>query len=70
MSERDKIFGRIREALRVPAPIPGAHDHKHGKDRYMPYRKPRLQNTSPSGCRRWVTHSMIESNCSARMRWT
>jgi L-lactate dehydrogenase complex protein LldG len=31
MSERDKIFGRIREALRVPAPIPGAHDHKHGK---------------------------------------
>ena len=31
MSERDNIFGRIREALRVPAPIPGAHDHKHGK---------------------------------------
>jgi L-lactate dehydrogenase complex protein LldG len=32
MSERDKILGRIREALRVPAPIPGAHDHKHGKE--------------------------------------
>jgi L-lactate dehydrogenase complex protein LldG len=27
MSERDKILGRIREALRVPAPLPGAHDH-------------------------------------------
>ena len=28
MSERDNILGRIREALRVPAPVPGAHDHK------------------------------------------
>ncbi|HEY5705523.1 MAG TPA: lactate utilization protein [Terrimicrobiaceae bacterium] len=27
MSEREKIFGRIREALRVAAPVPGAHDH-------------------------------------------
>jgi L-lactate dehydrogenase complex protein LldG len=25
MSERDNIFGRIREALRVPAPFPGVH---------------------------------------------
>jgi L-lactate dehydrogenase complex protein LldG len=32
MSERDKIFGRIREALRVPAPVPGAHDHKNGTE--------------------------------------
>ncbi len=29
MSEREKILGRIREALSVPAPVPGAHDHKH-----------------------------------------
>jgi L-lactate dehydrogenase complex protein LldG len=28
MSERDNILGRIREALRVPAPVPGTHDHK------------------------------------------
>jgi hypothetical protein len=28
MSERENIFGRIREALRVPAPIPEAHDHE------------------------------------------
>jgi L-lactate dehydrogenase complex protein LldG len=28
MSERDSILGRIREALRVPAPVPGAHNHK------------------------------------------
>src|SRR6516165_7831905 len=25
MNEREKIFGRIREALRVKAPVPGAH---------------------------------------------
>jgi L-lactate dehydrogenase complex protein LldG len=30
MNERENIFGRIREALRVPAPVPGAHDHKRG----------------------------------------
>ncbi len=28
MSEREQIFGRIREALRNPAPVPGAH---HGE---------------------------------------
>ncbi|MGA7395596.1 MAG: LUD domain-containing protein [Terrimicrobiaceae bacterium] len=28
MSERDRIIGRVREALRVPAPVPGAHDHQ------------------------------------------
>jgi L-lactate dehydrogenase complex protein LldG len=27
MTERDKIFARIREALTVPAPLPGQHDH-------------------------------------------
>jgi L-lactate dehydrogenase complex protein LldG len=32
MSEREKIFGRIREALRVPSPVPGAHNHKHGTE--------------------------------------
>jgi len=26
MNERENILGRIREALRVPAPVPGAHD--------------------------------------------
>ena len=30
MSERENIFGRIREALRVRAPIPGAHDPEPG----------------------------------------
>ncbi len=28
MSEREKILGRIREALSVPAPVPGSHDHQ------------------------------------------
>ncbi|MBM3887541.1 MAG: hypothetical protein FJ388_00280 [Verrucomicrobia bacterium] len=28
MNERDNILSRIREALRVPAPVPGAHDHE------------------------------------------
>jgi L-lactate dehydrogenase complex protein LldG len=28
MSERENILGRIREALRVPAPVPGAPDRK------------------------------------------
>lgn len=32
VSERANIIGRIREALRVPAPIPGSHDHKHAKE--------------------------------------
>jgi L-lactate dehydrogenase complex protein LldG len=27
MTEREKILGRIREALTVPAPLPGHHDH-------------------------------------------
>jgi len=27
MNERENILGRIREALSVPAPVPGAHDH-------------------------------------------
>jgi len=30
MSERENIFGRIREALRVQAPIPGAHAASNG----------------------------------------
>jgi L-lactate dehydrogenase complex protein LldG len=30
MSERENILGRIREALRVPAPPPGGHDHASG----------------------------------------
>src|SRR5215210_8271194 len=29
-TERQNILGRIREALRVPAPVPGAHNHKPG----------------------------------------
>ena len=29
MNERENILGRIREALRAPAPIPGAHDLQH-----------------------------------------
>jgi L-lactate dehydrogenase complex protein LldG len=33
MSERENIFGRIREALRVPAPIPGAHAGRKGSAR-------------------------------------
>lgn len=30
MNEREKIFGRIREALRARAPIPGVHDSRQG----------------------------------------
>jgi L-lactate dehydrogenase complex protein LldG len=29
MSEREKILGRIREALKVEAPVPGTHGHGH-----------------------------------------
>ncbi len=29
MTEREKIFARIREALTVPAPLPGQHDAGH-----------------------------------------
>ena len=29
MTEREKIFARIREALTVPAPLPGHHDTAH-----------------------------------------
>jgi L-lactate dehydrogenase complex protein LldG len=31
MSERVRILGRIREALRVPAPVPGGHERDHGQ---------------------------------------
>ncbi|HEY5813988.1 MAG TPA: LUD domain-containing protein [Terrimicrobiaceae bacterium] len=30
MNEKERIFGRIREALRTKAPIPGSHDRKSG----------------------------------------
>lgn len=30
MTEREKIFARIREALKVAAPLPGHHDGVHG----------------------------------------
>jgi L-lactate dehydrogenase complex protein LldG len=30
LNERENIFGRIREALRVKAPVPGSHDPKRG----------------------------------------
>lgn len=29
MSERESILGRIREALKSPAPLPGSHPHDH-----------------------------------------
>src|SRR5262245_61503887 len=30
MTEKDQILGRIREALNVPAPVPGSHGgHEH-----------------------------------------
>ena len=32
MSERDNILGRIREALKTPAPVPGAHDHEQPRE--------------------------------------
>ena len=31
MSERERILGRIREALRVPAPVPGGREGDHGQ---------------------------------------
>ena len=31
MNERDNILGRVREALRVPAPVPGEHAHAEAR---------------------------------------
>ncbi len=31
MSERERILGRVREALRVLAPVPGGHGRNHGE---------------------------------------
>jgi len=46
MTEREKILGRIREALKVPAPLPGAHD---GEGRHAP------AGTPPSArAREWL----------------
>jgi L-lactate dehydrogenase complex protein LldG len=33
MSEREKILGRVREALKTPAPTPGAHDERSAEHR-------------------------------------
>jgi len=45
MTEREKIFGRIQEALTVVAPVPGHHGHA----------KPAAHKTSPaSQARQWL----------------
>ena len=52
MTEREKILGRIREALRVAAPRPGDHgDHGYQDDpAHSPVRKP----TPTADMRRWL----------------
>jgi L-lactate dehydrogenase complex protein LldG len=44
MTSRDKILGRIREALQAKAPMPG----QHGEERIQP------AQTDPAGIRHWL----------------
>src|SRR5688572_6229797 len=47
VSEREKILGRIREALKVQAPFPG-HGHSSGQSR--------TTGTPAQNARRWLPH--------------
>lgn len=49
MSEREKILGRIREALRLSAPPPGEHGGHEGHE-HAPARK----LSAPADLRRWL----------------
>ena len=44
MNSREKILGRIREALQVQAPMPGHHGDAH----------PQAAQTSVEGIRHWL----------------
>ena len=43
MSEREKILGRIREALKVNAPLPGSHGDTVGSCARRTARQPRAR---------------------------
>lgn len=45
MTEKEKILARIREALTIPAPLPG---HAHANDRAVLSRNPLVRNSTPS----------------------
>ena len=47
MTERDKILARVREALKRPAHVPGAHDHAP---------LPASAQSSAAGARQWLPH--------------
>ena len=48
MSEREKIFGRIREALKAEAPPPDLHDHSIGSSRPHPTQRQWLPKVGES----------------------
>ena len=61
MTERDNILARIREALAVPAPVPG-HDHEPAR----PTPALPMPPTSAGCCRRLASHSTNKWPCSGR----
>jgi L-lactate dehydrogenase complex protein LldG len=51
MTEREKILARVREALKVAAPLPGSHEHSAG----VPPAKTNAAGTaSPHPARQWL----------------
>ncbi len=48
MTEREKILGRIREALVISAPLPGTHDHGNGHAHASP------AASTPKQLRQWL----------------
>lgn len=49
MTEKDKILGRIREALKIGAPLPGHHDHAPHNGHAAP-----LPRSAATGAREWL----------------
>jgi L-lactate dehydrogenase complex protein LldG len=49
VTEKEKILARIREALKVPAPVPGSHGKHHGEQQ-----APLSEPASSSNSRQWL----------------
>ena len=63
LSEREKILGRVREALKIPAPLPGSHGDSWAPFTRPPNRRPAMP---ANGCRPSAQASRNNSPCSPK----
>jgi L-lactate dehydrogenase complex protein LldG len=73
MSSKNAVLARIREALRIAAPLPVVHDHNHGPHSHgAPQAESSVDNTDPNARRAWLPRvpedaagrmALFERNC-------